>query len=210
MSSLAVCLIHFGFTSGEHLEILLPPVHILNSFCRPCSNVCITYLRKHSLRYTHTSIYRKQIWFHEKKASHVHVYFFLSSHIGLWKCRILIFASYVICRVLYSRQKAVLIVEAPWSILNKRTGYIVLTYKGRMLQWIALYWSISDYLFQPPLKESSWIWAFSNLSATTIYIEACLYLYTLDNQCLSFPEVLLTVGFFGRKWGFFHVLGKAV
>lgn len=75
VSSLAVCSIHCGFTSSEHLEILLLPIHILNSFSRPCSNVCITYIWKHSHIYTRTSIYRKQIWFHEKKASHMHVCF---------------------------------------------------------------------------------------------------------------------------------------
>lgn len=159
--------------------------------------------------YTYIYIQKANMVSREKSQSHACV-FFLSSHVGLWKCRILIFASYIICRLLYSQQKAVLIIEAPSSVLNKRTGYIMLTLKGRMPQQFALYWSISGYLFQPPVKESSWIWAFSNLSATTICIEACLYLYTLDNQCLSFPEVLLAVGFFGRKWGFFRVLGKVV
>lgn len=67
----------------------------------------------------------------EKSQSHACV-FFLSSHVGLWKCRILIFASYIICRLLYSRQKAVLIIEAPSSVVNKRTGYIMLTLKGTM------------------------------------------------------------------------------
>lgn len=36
-----------------------------------------------------------------------------------------------------------------------------------------------------------------------IYIEACLYLYSLDNQCLSFPEALLPLGFFWKKVGGF-------
>lgn len=54
----------------------------------------------------------------------------------------------------------------------------MLTWKGKMLQWVALYCSISGYLFQPSVKEEE---AFSNVSATTVYIEAYLYLYTLDN-----------------------------
>lgn len=72
----------------------------------------------------------------------------------------------------------------------------MLPLKGKMLQWVALYWNISGYLSQPPVKEKV---AFSNLSATSIYIEACLYLYTLDNQCLFFPKILLSFGFFRRK-----------
>lgn len=62
----------------------------------------------------------------------------------------------------------------------------MLTLKGRMRQRIALYWSISGYLFQPPVKESSWIWAFSNLSATTIYIYISMFISVYIKQPVPF------------------------
>lgn len=62
----------------------------------------------------------------------------------------------------------------------------MLTLKGKMLQWVALYWNINGYLFQPPVKEKSSFLKFE--CNYYIYTEARLYLYTLDYQCLFFSR----------------------
>jgi len=81
VSPLAVCLIHCSFTSSEHFEILLPPIHILNSFSRPCSNV-LYYIRMKAFTYIYTyiGIQKANTVSGEKSQSHACV-FFLSSHV---------------------------------------------------------------------------------------------------------------------------------
>lgn len=71
--------------SSEHLEIILPPVCIRNSFSRPLSNMCITYIWKHSPIYihipTHIHLYTEsKCGFRRKKAVTCMCIFPLLSH----------------------------------------------------------------------------------------------------------------------------------